>query len=68
MKDHEKHVLDTRTSNNKGLKLSYCGKDISMEFHFQDAEHCLNTIKSGSYLLPCPKCKQRIIEIITIEP
>jgi len=64
MKKFEKHVIDTRNSNNGQSPISYCGEKVDMQWCFQDAEHMLNNYKANGRLLPCPKCKKAILMLI----
>lgn len=65
MKDYEKHVVNESAPEEFGEKVSYCGALIKWsEFYFQGVEHVMATIQSGGRLLPCPKCKKAIIDIL----
>jgi len=64
MKDYEKHVRSERLSNEHGHAMAYCGERITMEFHFVNAEHALSNAQANGRLIPCRKCKKRMIELL----
>lgn len=62
---NKKHIISERTSNENNSKTSYCGKKLTQfDWAFQDAEHAINSIKSGSYIEVCENCKKEIIKTL----
>jgi len=57
IKDYEKHVKDKMTGK------SYCGEYIQ-DFTFVSIDHCVSNQKAEGRLLPCPKCKKVIINLL----
>lgn len=64
MEDYEKHIFDVSQSRKVGYPISYCGEDISGIFYYQDAEHAVQSLKNFDSIIPCEKCKQKLIEIL----
>lgn len=62
MQEHRKHILNNKLSEEKGEKISFCGKNISSTFHFTDVEHAVRHRQNRGRLLPCIKCKNAIIK------
>jgi len=56
MEDYRHHILDTKELNLSKQHKSLCGKLISMEFHYVDVDHAMNTRRTGSRLLVCQTC------------
>lgn len=64
MKEFEKHVLDERTSNIKGEKISFCKIKITDEWVFKTIDQVVNNHISEGRLLPCKECCKQIKKII----
>lgn len=61
MSDEIKCVRDTLSDN----KISYCGKNISVEWHFLEPTHAILTMQDGnSRFSICYQCQKKIINIM----
>lgn len=67
MEEYIKHIRDERTSNESKKDISYCGEDLSMQFHFVDVTHAVCERQTRGRLLPCPECKKIVIELLNNE-
>lgn len=45
-----------RHINKSSFRKTACGLELSRRWMFLDAEHAINTVKSGSRLVPCQDC------------
>jgi hypothetical protein len=64
MKSYETHICDERTSNLTKTTVSFCGELLGNEFHYTGVDHAVADRQAKGRLLPCPKCKKRIIELL----
>lgn len=47
------------------LKTSWCGEKLSsFDWVFQDIDHAIYSVQSGSRQVPCPDCLNKIYEIL----
>jgi len=67
MEEYVKHIKDERNSNITKTQISYCGQNISMEFHFVDVTHAVCERQTKGRLLPCPECKRIVIDLLNNE-
>lgn len=63
MEEYVKHVKDERTSNIQNKDITFCGEPI-MEWAFTGPSHVVANIQANGRLLPCEKCKEKIIELL----
>lgn len=66
MEEYRKHVLDERTSNIEKIKKSFCGEYIQ-DFAFTGTDHVVSNNQSKGRLLPCEKCRDKIVSILMDE-
>jgi len=64
MKNYEHHIIDERTTNLTGEKVSFCGERLSTEFNLESVGHAVSSIQAGSLVIPCRKCVKVIIKIL----
>lgn len=57
MKDYEKHITNTLTGK------SFCG-EVIQDFAFIHVDHCVANQEKEGRLLPCPKCKKVIVDLL----
>ena len=62
MKHYYKHILDNKTTEKDGVKTSFCGERLDLDFHFIDVEHAVRNRQNRGLLLPCKKCVSKIIK------
>lgn len=65
MEDYQKHVTNTRQSELTGHRVSYCRIQLTdQDQAFLNVDHVINTLEMGGLSMPCPKCKNKIIELL----
>lgn len=67
MNEYISHIKDVRTSFMQRKSISFCGKSIEQEFHFEHANHAIVERQSKGRLLPCPDCRKIIIDLLNSE-
>jgi hypothetical protein len=45
-------------------KLSWCGRRVSMEFHFVSIDHAAINAKKHGRLVACPDCVNVIVDVL----
>ena len=46
-------------------KTSWCGRKLySFDWVFQDIDHAVYSVQSGSRQIPCPECLDKIYEVL----
>lgn len=55
-------IKNNKESQEKGQDVSFCGKDVTWDFHFLDTEHAVRTRQNRAFQLPCIQCKNKVIE------
>lgn len=59
MQEYQKHIR-----KNNDNTLTWCEEHIVWDWVFTDVEHALLVVEQGGRLQICPKCKEKIIEIL----
>lgn len=65
LKEYEAHITDHITSVQMGgdCAVAYCGIMIQ-GFAYVDASHAIADRQRNGRMLPCPKCRDKIIELL----
>lgn len=62
LKEYQKHVTDERTSHIEKRQVAFCGEQIT-DWAFTGVSHMVMCLQTEDRLLPCPKCKEKIMQI-----
>lgn len=47
-----------------GPNMSWCGKYVGMDWHFQGANHAALAVKAGDRMMPCPECVDAAVKAL----